>query len=479
MTTCTACDCATDVGAVDNNCLQSQLVVADPSNVNNTLTLGVGQCRCSDFTQFGGRRCAQMPCGMDSDCQPRGRCIDGHCTCLPNADELCKNCTNGFAFDATSRTCVSCGCNDAGTLRDSAGRLRCDQATQNCVCADRFSGQNCAIASCTSDADCGNNGRCDAAQGCVCNTGYAPPLCTTCEDGFILQPGINGSMVCEACNCSVATGGASTAQCDTEGFCTCATGAFGRKCDRQLECSVTVDASTAADPTTAACRSAVLSLDGSCVRGVCITARDRLISVLLRRDTTDLLTSSFVTSIEFRQQAAREFARVNTNVDDAVADMARDATFEAALAALTDAQSSLRLSGQIFRLTVKANEVTGDMLFAARPSGGTPAPRTNDSNDTSVFTVVFVVVVVVLLVLALIVWKLTTRRRRRRSTDSEQTQETSNESRRSDRGGGFEPTENSRTKSDRILRLRQQHRYPNRHQSTSQEEISFDSLLDD
>ena len=227
---------------------------------------GAALCVCDEG--FGGSTCQACALGFqDNDangsCAPTcaslgldcgaGTCTDasGAATCACSAGYAgagCEACTAGYQDNDGDGSCLpDCGlaapeCGTKGACSDVGG-------TAACVCATGYAGVDCAVCAagyqdadgdgiCTSGCsgsplDCGAHGLCSDASGsaaCVCNPGYAGPLCAACAAGF--QDLDNDNTCVATCAVSPLDCGAFGVCSDLSGTptCECDTGYGGATC---------------------------------------------------------------------------------------------------------------------------------------------------------------------------------------------------------------------------------------------------------
>ncbi|XP_026152988.1 tenascin isoform X5 [Mastacembelus armatus] len=205
------CGCVCEPGWKGANCTEPEC----PSNCQDRGRCVDGKCEC--FKGFTGDDCALKICPVD--CGAHGQCVGGICVC-----------SDGFFGEDCSQT--KC-------LNNCQGRGRCDDG--DCVCDEPWTGFDCSELICPKD--CYDRGRCVNGT-CYCDEGFTGEDCgeSTCPsnchgNGFCL----NGK-----CVCSVGYGGEDCSQltclndCSGRGtcynwMCICDTGYQGEDCS-QLAC---------------------------------------------------------------------------------------------------------------------------------------------------------------------------------------------------------------------------------------------------
>ncbi|XP_035523492.1 tenascin isoform X5 [Morone saxatilis] len=205
-------------------------------------------CGCVCEPGWKGPNCTEPEC--PSNCQDRGRCVDGKCECF-----------KGFAgADCTLEVCpVDCGaygqcvggvcicsdgyfgedCSETKCLNNCRGRGLCDDGY--CVCQEPWTGFDCSELICPKD--CYDRGRCENGT-CYCDEGYTGEDCgeRTCPNNCHG----NGFCVDGQCVCIAGFSGDDCAQltclndCNGRGscfngMCICDVGYQGEDCS-QLAC---------------------------------------------------------------------------------------------------------------------------------------------------------------------------------------------------------------------------------------------------
>uniref|UniRef100_A0A8C4DW18 Zmp:0000000846 n=1 Tax=Dicentrarchus labrax TaxID=13489 RepID=A0A8C4DW18_DICLA len=205
-------------------------------------------CGCVCEPGWKGPNCTEPEC--PSNCQDRGRCVDGKCECF-----------KGFAgTDCTLEVCpVDCGaygqcvggvcicsdgyfgedCSETKCLNNCRGRGLCDDGY--CVCEEPWTGIDCSELICPKD--CYDRGRCENGT-CYCDEGYTGEDCgeRTCPNNCHG----NGFCVDGQCVCIAGFSGEDCAQltclndCNGRGscfngMCICDAGYQGEDCS-QLAC---------------------------------------------------------------------------------------------------------------------------------------------------------------------------------------------------------------------------------------------------
>uniref|UniRef100_A0A665U106 Zmp:0000000846 n=1 Tax=Echeneis naucrates TaxID=173247 RepID=A0A665U106_ECHNA len=236
-------------------------------------------CGCVCEPSWKGPNCSEPAC--PSNCQDRGRCVDGKCECFKGfSGEDCSVqvcpvdcgdhgrcvgvvcvCSDGFSGEDCSQTeclnnclgrgrCVDgdCVCKEPWTgfdcselicPKDCYDRGRCDNGT--CYCEEGFTGEDCGELTCPNN--CQGNGFCVDGK-CVCTAGYTGEDCSqlTClNDCNGRGSCFNGMCICDlgyqgedcsqlAClnNCN------NRGQC-INGQCACDVGFQGDDCS-ELSC---------------------------------------------------------------------------------------------------------------------------------------------------------------------------------------------------------------------------------------------------
>ncbi|XP_029372059.1 tenascin-like isoform X2 [Echeneis naucrates] len=265
----------------DGTCCSAQVTgeVGTKPFCNGHGNFSAETCGCVCEPSWKGPNCSEPAC--PSNCQDRGRCVDGKCECFKGfSGEDCSVqvcpvdcgdhgrcvgvvcvCSDGFSGEDCSQTeclnnclgrgrCVDgdCVCKEPWTgfdcselicPKDCYDRGRCDNGT--CYCEEGFTGEDCGELTCPNN--CQGNGFCVDGK-CVCTAGYTGEDCSqlTClNDCNGRGSCFNGMCICDlgyqgedcsqlAClnNCN------NRGQC-INGQCACDVGFQGDDCS-ELSC---------------------------------------------------------------------------------------------------------------------------------------------------------------------------------------------------------------------------------------------------
>ncbi|XP_044030147.1 tenascin isoform X5 [Siniperca chuatsi] len=205
------CGCVCQPGWKGPNCTEPEC----PTNCQARGRCVNGKCEC--FQGFTGEDCALEVCPVD--CGAHGQCVGGICIC-----------SDGFFGEDCSQT--KC-------LNNCRGRGRCEDG--DCACDEPWTGFDCSELICPKD--CYDRGRCVNGT-CYCDEGYTGEDCgdRTCPNNCHG----NGFCVDGQCVCTAGYSGEDCAQitclndCNGRGtcfngMCICDTGYQGEDCS-QLAC---------------------------------------------------------------------------------------------------------------------------------------------------------------------------------------------------------------------------------------------------
>ncbi|KAM9338176.1 tenascin-like [Symphorus nematophorus] len=205
------CGCVCEPGWKGPNCTEPDC----PSNCQDRGRCVDGKCEC--FKGFAGDDCSLDVCPVD--CGAHGRCMDGVCVC-----------SDGFFGE---------DCTDTKCLNNCLGRGRCDDG--DCICEEPWTGYDCSELICPKD--CYDRGRCDNGT-CYCDEGFTGEDCgeRTCPNNCHG----NGFCVDGKCACIAGFSGDDCSQltclndCNGRGtcfngLCICDPGYQGEDCS-QLAC---------------------------------------------------------------------------------------------------------------------------------------------------------------------------------------------------------------------------------------------------
>ncbi|XP_040914815.1 tenascin isoform X4 [Toxotes jaculatrix] len=206
-----SCGCVCEPGWKGPNCTEPEC----PSNCQNRGRCVDGKCEC--FKGFSGEDCTLEVCPVD--CGAYGRCVGGACVC-----------SDGYFGE---------DCSQSKCLNNCRGRGRCYDG--DCVCDEPWTGFDCSELICPKD--CYDRGRCFNGT-CYCEEGYTGEDCgdRTCPNNC---QG-NGFCVDGRCVCTAGYSGEDCSQltclndCNGRGtcfngMCICDTGYQGEDCS-QLTC---------------------------------------------------------------------------------------------------------------------------------------------------------------------------------------------------------------------------------------------------
>ncbi len=193
---CVARDEDSNSSRVETAVLYHEGAIADGSGIillnNLPEFLSTKECQVVmdiKLLRIGGEPCESDPCNGRGICNPDdgGKCICG----TPYAGDDCSQCAPGYQDNNEDGTCEpDCEtalkwmiCNPENPkCDDSSGTPMCDcgegmqDYDENGVCAP----------ACTPEF-CNGNGECYDYNGsavCYCNTGWAPPQCGACDEGY-------------------------------------------------------------------------------------------------------------------------------------------------------------------------------------------------------------------------------------------------------------------------------------------------------
>ncbi|XP_076614634.1 tenascin-like [Chaetodon auriga] len=234
----------------DGTCCTAQVTgaVGTKPFCNGRGNYSIDTCGCACEPGWKGPNCTEPEC--PSDCQDRGRCVDGKCECFKGftgddcALEVCPvDCgAHGQCLDGV---CVCSDgffgedCSDTKCLNNCLGRGRCDDG--DCVCDEPWTGYDCSELICPKD--CFDRGRCVNGT-CYCDEGYTGKDCgeRTCPNnchgnGFC----VDGQCVCiagfsgEDCSQLTCLNDCNGRGTCFNGMCICDSGYQGEDCS-QLAC---------------------------------------------------------------------------------------------------------------------------------------------------------------------------------------------------------------------------------------------------
>nr|XP_046231815.1 tenascin-like isoform X2 [Scatophagus argus] len=205
------CGCICEPGWKGPNCTEPDC----PSNCQARGRCVDGKCEC--FKGFTGEDCSLEACPVD--CSAHGQCVGGICIC-----------SYGFFGD---------DCSETKCLNNCLGRGRCMEG--DCVCNEPWTGIDCSELICPKD--CYDRGRCMNGT-CHCEEGYTGEDCGErtcpnnchgngfCVDGLcVCIAGFSGED-CSQLTCLNDCNGRGTC---FNGMCICDTGYQGEDCS-QLAC---------------------------------------------------------------------------------------------------------------------------------------------------------------------------------------------------------------------------------------------------
>uniref|UniRef100_A0ABM5F5H6 Tenascin isoform X1 n=1 Tax=Pogona vitticeps TaxID=103695 RepID=A0ABM5F5H6_9SAUR len=162
------CGCICEPGWKGPNCSDPEC----PSNCNNRGRCINGKCLCDEG--YTGEDCGQRTC--PGDCNDQGKCIDGRCVCF-----------EGYGGEDCSLEVCLPPCSTHGKCVNG-----------QCLCDEGFSGADCSQSLCPNN--CHNRGRC-VEEECVCDEGYTGEDCgeLVCpNDCYDRGRCVNGTCYCEA-----------------------------------------------------------------------------------------------------------------------------------------------------------------------------------------------------------------------------------------------------------------------------------------
>ncbi|XP_072840647.2 LOW QUALITY PROTEIN: tenascin [Pogona vitticeps] len=162
------CGCICEPGWKGPNCSDPEC----PSNCNNRGRCINGKCLCDEG--YTGEDCGQRTC--PGDCNDQGKCIDGRCVCF-----------EGYGGEDCSLEVCLPPCSTHGKCVNG-----------QCLCDEGFSGADCSQSLCPNN--CHNRGRCIEEE-CVCDEGYTGEDCgeLVCpNDCYDRGRCVNGTCYCEA-----------------------------------------------------------------------------------------------------------------------------------------------------------------------------------------------------------------------------------------------------------------------------------------
>ncbi|XP_026212413.1 tenascin isoform X3 [Anabas testudineus] len=208
-----------DQCSVDGGCCSAQVTgkVGTKPYCNGHGNYSAETCGCICEPGWKGPNCTEPEC--PSNCQDRGRCVDGKCECF-----------KGFAGDdCTVEVCpVDCGANG-----QCVGGI--------CVCSEGYFGEDCSQTKCLNN--CRDRGHCDDGY-CVCDEPWTGLDCSELicpKDCFDRGRCVNGTCYCEEGYTGEDCGERTCPNnCQGNGFCVdgqcvCAAGYRGEDCS-QLTC---------------------------------------------------------------------------------------------------------------------------------------------------------------------------------------------------------------------------------------------------
>uniref|UniRef100_A0A7N5ZSK7 Zmp:0000000846 n=1 Tax=Anabas testudineus TaxID=64144 RepID=A0A7N5ZSK7_ANATE len=208
-----------DQCSVDGGCCSAQVTgrLGTKPYCNGHGNYSAETCGCICEPGWKGPNCTEPEC--PSNCQDRGRCVDGKCECF-----------KGFAGDdCTVEVCpVDCGANG-----QCVGGI--------CVCSEGYFGEDCSQTKCLNN--CRDRGHCDDGY-CVCDEPWTGLDCSELicpKDCFDRGRCVNGTCYCEEGYTGEDCGERTCPNnCQGNGFCVdgqcvCAAGYRGEDCS-QLTC---------------------------------------------------------------------------------------------------------------------------------------------------------------------------------------------------------------------------------------------------
>ncbi|XP_008303360.1 tenascin isoform X3 [Stegastes partitus] len=239
-----------DQCSIEGGCCSAQVTgkVGTKPFCNGHGNYSAETCGCICDPGWKGPNCTEPEC--PSNCQGRGRCVDGKCECFKGftgADctlEVCPVDCGAHGQCAGSSCICSDGffgedCSQSKCLNNCLGRGRCDDG--DCVCDEPWTGFDCSELICPKD--CYDRGRCDNGT-CYCDEGFTGEDCgdRTCPNNCRG----NGFCVDGRCVCTAGYSGDDCSQltclndCNGRGtcfngMCICDTGYQGEDCS-QLAC---------------------------------------------------------------------------------------------------------------------------------------------------------------------------------------------------------------------------------------------------
>ncbi|KAG7498371.1 tenascin-like isoform X4 [Solea senegalensis] len=236
------CGCVCEPGWRGPNCSEPNC----PSNCQDRGRCVDGKCEC--FQGFSGENCTLDDCPVN--CGVHGRCVGGLCSCSDGffgedcSETNClNNCRGRGHCDDGDCVCdvpwTGTDCSELICPKDCYDRGRCVNGT--CYCDEGFTGEDCGDRTCPNN--CHSNGFCVDGQ-CVCTAGYSGEDCShltclndcndrgSCVHGMCLcNEGYQGEdcsqLVCQN-NCN------NRGQC-INGQCACDAGFQGDDCS-ELSC---------------------------------------------------------------------------------------------------------------------------------------------------------------------------------------------------------------------------------------------------
>ncbi|XP_058472817.1 tenascin [Solea solea] len=236
------CGCVCEPGWRGPNCSEPNC----PSNCQDRGRCVDGKCEC--FQGFSGENCTLDDCPVN--CGVHGRCVGGLCACSDGffgedcSETNClNNCRGRGRCDDGDCVCdvpwTGTDCSELICPKDCYDRGRCVNGT--CYCDEGFTGEDCGDRTCPNN--CHSNGFCVDGQ-CVCTAGYSGEDCShltclndcndrgSCVHGMCLcNEGYQGEdcsqLVCQN-NCN------NRGQC-INGQCACDVGFQGDDCS-ELSC---------------------------------------------------------------------------------------------------------------------------------------------------------------------------------------------------------------------------------------------------
>ncbi|KAM3599373.1 uncharacterized protein V6R79_004649 [Siganus canaliculatus] len=234
----------------DKTCCSAQATgeVGTKPYCNGHGNFSTESCGCLCESGWTGPNCTEPDC--PSDCQDRGRCIDGKCECFKGyAGEDCSldvcpvdcgaqgQCVGGICI--CSDGFFGEDCSQTKCLNNCLGRGRCDDG--DCICDEPWTGFDCSELICPKD--CYDRGRCDNGT-CFCDEGFTGEDCgeRTCPsnchgNGFC----VDGKCSCiagftgEDCSHLICLNDCNGRGTCFNGLCICDIGYQGEDCS-QLAC---------------------------------------------------------------------------------------------------------------------------------------------------------------------------------------------------------------------------------------------------